>query len=87
MMELEELEQIAKAGKRAETDYGQSFIRRRVDQSRFEDEFTPDVILSLIRELKITLAALGIACETAETPEQCVEAARRKLYPKTEQPK
>jgi hypothetical protein len=86
MKELAELEQIAKAGKRAESDYGQSVIRRMRDQSNFEDEFTPDVILSLIRELKITREALVAATADWMGPqpwlyEDAIGSATKKLYP------
>lgn len=59
MKELDELEAIAKAGKRAEADYGQSVIRRHCDMNNFIEEFTPDVILSLIRELRETKSQLA----------------------------
>jgi hypothetical protein len=96
MKGLEELEQIAKAGKRAETDYGQSDIRRIADQTNFDNEFGPDVILSLIRELKITRLALKNAIADAEQQiagmdgmdsiEGYMKVAERELYPETEQP-
>jgi hypothetical protein len=87
MKKLEELEQVAKAGKRAETDYGQSYIRRIADQTNFEEEFNPDVILSLLRELKITHAALYKCCfDLGMESGLLLKRYERKLYPETEQP-
>ena len=42
------LKAAAESGKRAETDYGQSFIRRNFDIAKFEDAVTPDAILELL---------------------------------------
>lgn len=51
-MNIDQLKAAAQAGKRAETDYGQSFIRRNCDAALFQDTFTPKVILSLIQKLE-----------------------------------
>lgn len=87
--DIETLEAAAKAGKRAESDYGQSIIRRNADVSIFEDAAMPEPILELIRYVKVLEKALQIYDEMAEkqivtVPQYCIDKAERELYPEVE---